>query len=307
MPPIDDRSVHVSVMPREVLHWMRIEPGLTVMDGTLGAGGHSRLILRALKGSGRLIGFDRDPMMLRYAESVLRAEPGSDQISIDLIQGSYADALEHLQSAGVSGVDRIVLDLGLSSDQLADRGRGFGFDAGGPLDMRFDVSTGVSAGQLLKTIDVEELTRIFTDYGEEPAAASIASEIIHRRQQGNPVSTAADLEEVVLKVLRQPRSSGGRNPATRVFQALRIAVNHELEHVERMLSQVLSLILNPGGIVVVLTFHSLEDRIVKNAFKGLQGWQILTKTPLEATPAEVRLNPRSRSAKLRAVQRPFDR
>lgn len=305
MPPSDDRSVHVSVMPREVLHWLRIEPGLTVMDGTVGAGGHSRLILRALGTSGRLVGFDRDPMMLKYAEAVLQAEPAYGSIQVNLVQASYADAAEHLKRLEITAVDRIVLDLGLSSDQLADRERGFGFDAGGPLDMRFDISSGMSAQQLLKTIGIEELTRIFADYGEEPAAAGIATEIIYRRQQGNPVETATELEDVVLKVLRQTRSSSGRNPATRVFQALRIAVNHELEHVERMLSQVLNLILNPGGIVVVLTFHSLEDRIVKNAFKGLQGWQILTKTPLEATPAEVRLNPRSRSAKLRAVQKPF--
>ncbi|MBL8814595.1 MAG: 16S rRNA (cytosine(1402)-N(4))-methyltransferase RsmH [Planctomyces sp.] len=298
-----NRPVHVPVMPREVIQWLRIQPGQTVMDGTLGAAGHSRLILKALNGTGRLIGFDRDPMMLAYAEQNLRQEPLSDSIQLSLIHASYAESRERLAERSIAGVDRILLDLGLSSDQLSDQGRGFGFDAGGPLDMRFDISRGRPASELLAKTSQEELTSIFETYGEEPASRQIAAEIVRRRQTGQLISTAEQLEEVILSTLRHSRDGSGRNPATKVFQALRIAVNQELDHVERMFDEVLPAILNPGGIVVVLTFHSLEDRIVKNAFKGLQGWQILTKTPVEASPAEIRLNPRSRSAKLRAAQK----
>lgn len=286
-------------MPREVMQWLAISPGLTVLDGTVGAGGHSSLIAAALGDHGVLIGLDRDPMMLKFAGEKLQAEQHS---GIHLVRASYADAVQVLQTLNVAGTDRVVLDLGLSSDQLADRQRGFGFDAGGPLDMRFDPNAGVSAAQLLADLNQEQLEEILRTFGEEPAAARIAAEMIRRRQAGHPVATAEELTECVSKAVGTTRTASGKNPATRVFQALRIAVNGELQHLERMLSEVLPAILNPNGIVVILTFHSLEDRIVKNAFKGHHGWQVLTKTPVEATPAEVRLNPRSRSAKLRAAR-----
>ena len=299
MPSADHRPVHVPVMPREVLQWLQLTSGLTVLDGTVGAGGHSQLILKALGESGQLIGLDRDPMMLAIAGQKLQPE---QHRNCELLRSSYADASSVLQQLGVVGVDRVLLDLGLSSDQLSDRQRGFGFDAGGPLDMRFHPHEGRPAAELLRTLDEKQLEDIFRTHGEEPAAAKVASEIVRRRRLGHPVITAEELESCVRDAVGAARNTGGRNPATRVFQALRIATNDELQHVERMLTDVLPTIMNPGGIAVILTFHSLEDRIVKNAFKGHQGWQVLTKTPLEASPAEIRLNPRSRSAKLRAAR-----
>ena len=294
--PADLRPVHIPVMPREVLQWLQLSPGLTVLDGTVGAGGHSSLILKALGPAGRLIGVDRDPMMLNFAAAKLSG------VNCLLSRGSYLEAAEILRSNGLEKVDRVLLDLGLSSDQLADRDRGFGFDAGGPLDMRFHPQEGRSAAQFLQQSTQAELQEVLETWGEEPAARRIAAEVHRRLQTGGAVETTADLQSCVAAVCGDLRSSSGRTALTRVFQALRIRVNEELEHADRMLTQVLPQILNTDGIAVVISFHSLEDRIVKNAFKGNQGWQVLTKTPIEAQPAEVRLNPRSRSAKLRAAR-----
>ncbi|MEZ6125173.1 MAG: 16S rRNA (cytosine(1402)-N(4))-methyltransferase RsmH [Planctomycetaceae bacterium] len=288
-------SIHIPVMHREVLHALDLSEGLTVMDGTVGAGGHSRLIAERI-GTGRLIGFDRDPMMLNFAEQRLEG------FHSFLFHASYADAPEYLMECGQPQVDRVLLDLGLSSDQLSDRERGFGFDAGGPLDMRFDTSRGRAAADLLMTAGEEELKTIFEEFGEEPFAGQIAARICQERKTVR-IDRADQLESCVRMAVPSGRQATGKNPATRVFQALRIAVNNELEHVQRMMNDVLPGILKPGGIAVIITFHSLEDRIVKSAFKGKQSWQVLTRSPIEPTPAEVRLNPRSRSAKLRAARR----
>ncbi len=294
--PADIRPVHIPVMPREVLQWLQLSPGLTVLDGTVGAAGHSSLILKAIGPTGWLIGVDRDPMMLGFAREKLSGD------NCLLTRGSYLEAAEILSRFGRNRVDRVLLDLGLSSDQLADRNRGFGFDAGGPLDMRFHPHEGRSAAQFLQQSSQDELQTVLETWGEEPAARRIAAEVHRRLHAGNAVTTAADLQACVAAVCGDLRSDGGRTALTRVFQALRITVNEELDHANRMLTQVLPQILNTDGIAVVISFHSLEDRIVKNAFKGNQGWQILTKTPIEAQPAEVRLNPRSRSARLRAAR-----
>jgi len=293
---MSSQSVHVSVMPREVLHYLQLFEGLTVMDGTVGAAGHSVQILERIGASGRLIGFDRDPMMLGYAEQKLNTP------NVILFQSSYINAAQCLAEAGIETVDRVLLDLGLSSDQLTDRDRGFGFDAGGPLDMRFDTSQGSPAAEVLRTSDQQTIENILTEFGEEPFARQIASQICQQRSK-QPISTTEDLEAIVRTAIPRAAMKSKKNPATRVFQALRIAVNDELKHVQQMMTDVLPAILKPGGIAVILTFHSLEDRIVKSAFKGKQEWQALTKTPIESTPAETRLNPRSRSAKLRTARR----
>ncbi len=279
-------------MLREVLQQLQPDPGLTVLDGTVGAGGHSAEILRRIGPNGRLIGFDRDPMMLQFARHRLSGE------NVVLFQAPYSEAADRLRQADLLPVDRVLLDLGVSSDQLADRGRGFGFDAGGRLDMRFDTNSGPAAARLLESCSREELVRIFSDYGEEPQAERIADAVLQRRQK-TPVTTAEELADLVRGIVRPTRH---RDPATRVFQALRIAVNRELEHLERTMTHVLPAILRSSGLVVVITFHSLEDRIVKSAFKGHQGWHVLTKTPLRPSPAEIRINPRSRSAKLRTAR-----
>jgi len=282
-------SIHKPVMLREVLQQLDLHPGLTVMDGTVGAGGHSTEIRNRIGAEGRIVGFDRDTMMLAFAAERL-ADPNTN-----LIHAPYSEAAEKLAEIGVTHVDRVLLDLGLSSDQLSDRERGFGFDAGGRLDMRFDVSRGVPVDEYIRRTSREELIRVMSEFGEEPQAERIADALQHQR-----IESAEQLAELIRKATRS--STSRRDPATRVFQALRIAVNEELQHLEYMMSQVLPTILKQDGLAVIITFHSLEDRIVKSAFKGHQGWHVLTKTPLRPTPAEVRVNPRSRSAKLRSAK-----
>lgn len=280
-------------MLREVLQQLQLEPGLTVMDGTVGAAGHTSEILRRIGESGRVVGFDRDPMMLQHAAERL------GDASVTLIHAAYSQAVSELAAHGIPHVDRVLLDLGLSSDQLIDRQRGFGFDAGGDLDMRFDVTQGKSVAEFLQTCSRDELVRVIREFGEEPQADRIA-DALRQHQQKDSIRSAEQLAEVIRRAVRSGDS--GRDPATRVFQAFRIAVNEELQHLEHMMSQVLPAVLKRDGIAVIITFHSLEDRIVKSAFKGHQGWHVLTKTPLRPAPAEVRINPRSRSAKLRAAR-----
>ncbi|MEZ6056840.1 MAG: 16S rRNA (cytosine(1402)-N(4))-methyltransferase RsmH [Planctomycetaceae bacterium] len=289
-------TVHRPVLFREVSAQLALSPGLMVVDGTVGAGGHSREILPQIRPGGQLIGIDRDPMMLQFAS---QSVSGDD---VHLCQGSYSELAELLIPMSLSTVDRVLLDLGLSSDQLADRERGFGFDAGGRLDLRFDVSQGRSAAEWLQQSSVQELTRIFQEFGEEPQAERIARGIAQHRA-ASPIETAEDLAAAVLKALGVSRSAKEKHPATRIFQALRIAVNQELEHLERFLDSVLPKVLNPGGRIAIITFHSLEDRLVKQAFRDTTRWNNLTKKPIEASPAEIRMNPRSRSARLRVAER----
>jgi 16S rRNA (cytosine1402-N4)-methyltransferase len=290
-------SRHQPVLLRETLTWLDLRPGLVVVDGTVGAGGHSQHILSRIGPTGTLIGLDRDPMMLNFAGAKVRGD------NVHLVHSSYARLPQVLESLGRTRVDRVLLDLGLSSDQLSDAGRGFGFEAAGDLDLRFDITQGQPAWQLLETIDEADLERILTDYGEEHFSGAIARNIV-RTRSARPIRTPQDLTAAVSagipdRFLRDAR----KHPATRVFQALRIAVNRELEQLESLLSEGLSATLAPGGRAVVISFHSLEDRLVKNAFQDEKRWQNLTSKPVQASAAEERLNPRSRTAKLRAALR----
>jgi len=289
------RTVHVPVMVREVLSQMQLESGLTIVDGTVGAGGHSQQILKKIDAESRLIGLDRDPAMLARAAQVL------DDPRVSLRQSSYAELKPVLEELNINKVDRVLLDLGLSSDQLADAERGFGFDTTGPLDMRFDVTQGIPVAELLATADGEELEAIFTDYGEETESRRLTEQIIAARSQGG-IRTAGDLKTLVERVVGTP-AKGKSHPATRIFQALRIAVNRELEQLDTFLKQILPDVLNDGGLALIITFHSLEDRLVKQAFRESELWENITRKPLTATPSEVRWNPRSRSAKLRVAKR----
>ena len=287
------------MLVREVLAALALKPGMSAADGTVGAGGHAAKLAAAVGPGGRLIGVDRDPMMLRHAAEALAPFPWAT-----VHQASHSELRDVLDEQGVDRLDAALLDLGLSSDQLADETRGFGFAVGdgrggGPLDLRFDAERGRPAADLLAEEDETELTRIFTEYGEHPKAEAIAAEVV-RRRPADPVRTATDLAELVLAVA--PAGSGS-HPATRIFQALRIAVNDELSHVERTLRDTLPAVLKPGGRAAVLTFHSLEDRLAKRAFVEEHGWRPLAKKPVTATPSEIRLNPRARSAKLRAAVR----
>lgn len=290
-------TIHQPVLLREVIRALELEPGLVVVDGTVGGGGHSRKILDQIGEMGTLIGLDRDPMMLKLAETRLH------QANCFLRQASYIEMPRILKELGLGEVDRVLLDLGLSSDQLADESRGFGFEAEGPLDLRFDTTQGQPAWEWIKDQSEDELVTVLETFGEERFSKAIAQELIRRRKT-NPVQSARDLVDAVEQAVPESaRRSARKHPATRVFQALRIAVNQELKHVETAMKEILPQVLKPGGRAVVITFHSLEDRIVKDAFRDASQWQNLTTHPTKASPTEQRLNPRSRTAKLRAARK----
>ncbi len=289
-------TIHVPVMPDEVMEWLDPQPGQIMVDGTLGGGGHTRLLAAAVADEGRVVAVDRDPAPVARAETTLKGLP------ILLAQSTYADIPEILEESGIEGVDGVLLDLGLSSDQLEDRERGFSFHSDGPLDLRFDPESGKSAAQLLQRITPESLADIIYQYGEERFSRRIARAICDRQRQ-KPVTTAADLAEIVSRCIpARVRHQQQIHPATRTFQALRIAVNEELKQLEIALKR-LPDCLNPGGKLVIISFHSLEDRMVKNAFRDDDRLEVLTRKPVLATEAEVDRNPRARSAKLRVARR----
>jgi 16S rRNA (cytosine1402-N4)-methyltransferase len=243
---------------------------------------------------GRVVGLDRDPAAIERAERELRGLP------VLVACSSYADTPEVLAEAGIEAVDGVLLDLGLSSDQLEDRQRGFSYHADGPLDLRFDPTHGEPAARLIARLSAEHLADLIYRYGEERCSRRIARAIVERRRE-RPVETAGDLAEIVRRAV--PRDYDPRiDPATRTFQALRIAVNGELEHLELALRR-LPPLLAPGGRLAIISFHSLEDRLVKEAFRTSPLLQVVTGKPLRPTEAEVAANPRSRSAKLRVAER----
>ncbi|HEU4754348.1 MAG TPA: 16S rRNA (cytosine(1402)-N(4))-methyltransferase RsmH [Armatimonadota bacterium] len=309
-------------MLRECLEYLAPRPGAVMVDGTLGLGGHALALLERIGPEGRLIGLDRDPEALRRAENRLRAacpEWGWGACPVEVAQTNFRDlgpALERLRAAAVDG---FLFDLGVSSMQLDLAERGFSFRAAGPLDMRMDPSTGPTAAELVNTLPEAELARLLWELGEERYSRRIARRIVEQRRQ-EPFATTAQLAELVRSVY-PPRERHGRiHPATRSFQALRIRVNEELEALEPALMAAADR-LAPGGRIVVLSYHSLEDRIVKRTFEYLSGRcrcapelpacqcgarervRLLTRKPLEPTPDEVARNPRARSARLRAVER----
>ena len=288
-------TTHRPVLLGDVVRLLNPRPGGIYVDATLGGGGHAAAILRASQLDGRLIGIDRDPEALRRAEE--RFQEIADRV--ELVSGSFADLGAHLDEVGVSEVDGILADLGLSSDQLADPGRGFSFSAEGPLDMRFNPTEGPTAADLVNELAAEQLADLLWEYGEERRSRAIARRIVERR----PIRTTHELRRAVVSVLGPRRR--GIDPATRTFQALRIAVNQELGALHLFLEQAPHR-LKLGGRLVVISYHSLEDRIVKHRFRALAvepRFHILTKKPVVADAASVADNPRARSAKLRALER----
>jgi 16S rRNA (cytosine1402-N4)-methyltransferase len=289
MPPL-----HVPVMVRKVLAALDPQPGQTLVDGTLGGGGHARLLAERIAPNGMLIALDRDPRAIAAAEQHLRGLP------VKLAQANFCDLPSVLDELGVDRVDGILLDLGLSSDQLADQSRGFSFDATGELDLRFNTDEGEPAWRLLARLPEKQLADLIYKFGEERYSRRIARRIVDFRDAA-PIQTAADLSALVRRCV--PRSPKERiDPATRTFQALRIAVNRELESLELALERIPDR-LTDGGHLVIISFHSLEDRLVKQAFRGDPRLEAVTKKPLVACDEEVQQNPRSRSAKLRAARR----
>ena len=286
--------VHVPVMLAEVLEWLDPQPGQTFVDGTLGAGGHTRAIAEAVGPEGTVVSLDRDPAARAAAETNLRGLP------IMLVDSSYADLPRVLEQLEIPAVDGILLDLGLSSDQLEDDERGFSLRSTGPLDMRFDPREGESVAEYLAKVQEEDLANAIFRYGEERNSRRIARAIVRRRAT-QPIETAADLTDIVHSVMRRP-GPGQIDSATRTFQALRIAVNGELDALERAL-QTFPNLLAPDGRLAMISFHSLEDRPIKQAFRDDLRLDVLTRKPIRPSAAEVDENPRARSAKLRVATR----
>jgi 16S rRNA (cytosine1402-N4)-methyltransferase len=291
----ESASVHIPVLSAETLEWLQPQPGETFVDGTLGGGGHTRLLAERVGSAGRVIGLDRDQAALARAERELAGLP------VMIAHSNFCDLPEVLAEIGIEKVDGILLDIGLSSDQLADRERGFSFDSDGPLDLRFDVEHGQPAYALLARLTEKSLADVIYQYGEERFSRRIAREIVERRST-NPVHTAAELAELVRRCVPRTPDSERIHPATRTFQALRIAANDELKSLEIALRR-LPDCLRPGGRLAIISFHSLEDRRVKDAFRDDPRLSNLTRKPITASEAELTANPRSRSAKLRVAQR----
>ncbi len=288
-------SVHVSVLLEQVVHWLAPQPGMVLVDGTLGGGGHTQVLAAAVKPDGLVIGIDRDPAAIDAAEKKLKGLP------VRLAQANFCDLPEVLEQLKIREVDGVVLDLGLSSDQLADRDRGFSFSADGPLDLRFDPDEGEPARRLINRLSAEHLAQLISSYGEERFSWRIARAIVARRED-RPIETSADLAEIVRGAV--PNIPGGQriDKATRTFQALRIAVNDELKSLDIALRRIPGC-LRTGGRMAVISFHSLEDRRVKEAFLANEHLKVLTRRPIRPDDEETANNPRSRSAKLRVAEK----
>ena len=310
---------HVPVLLKEAIDFLAVKRGGTYLDATVGLGGHSYEIARRLGAPGHLIGFDKDPAALEQARERLKPinsrsslvvseaaaerpttsdqRPELDWPQITLIHGSFAEAGERVAPASLDGM---MADLGVSSLQLNDSARGFSFQAEGPLDMRMNPVSGETAEQVVNHIDERELADVIYEFGEERRSRRIARAIVRSR----PIRTTKQLVEVVSAAARSMKHER-IHPATRTFQALRIFVNRELDDLKALL-EAAPRVLKPGGRLVTISFHSLEDRIVKDALRegAKQGWyELLTKKPVTAGEEEIERNPRSRSAKMRAARK----
>jgi 16S rRNA (cytosine1402-N4)-methyltransferase len=286
---------HVSVLTEQVLAFLNPLPGQIIVDATIGAGGHARALVERILPGGRLIGLDRDAAMLALAASRLKA------LSIALREANFDRLPEILAELDIRAADGVLADLGVCSDQIDDPARGFSFQKSGPLDMRMD-SAGEPASSIVRRLSERELADLFWKFGEERWSRRIARNIVETRRR-MPLETTEQLAELVRRSVPRPRHGRSSiDPATRVFQALRIAVNDELGALERFLTRLPDCIL-PGGRAVIISFHSLEDRLVKHAFRDRDSWEVLTRKPIQASDEELRNNPRARSAKLRAARR----
>jgi 16S rRNA (cytosine1402-N4)-methyltransferase len=288
-----DRPVrHVPVLLEEVLRWLAPAAGQIWVDATVGAGGHALPLAEAVGPEGRLIALDQDPTMLALARSRLAGRP------VTFIQSRF-DRLPHILSTlGIEQVDGLLADLGFASDQVDDPQRGLSFRQDGPLDMRMDPTADLTAEEIVNSWSERDLARLLWEYGEERYSRRIARQIVEQRRR-HPLRRTTELAELVRRCV--PRR-GSIDPATRTFQALRIAVNEELQALERLLA-VLPDLIRPGGRVGFICFHSLEDRPVKQAFRQAELWQVLTRKPITPSEEEMARNPRARSARLRVAQR----
>ena len=305
---------HISVLLRQCLDGLHIKPDGIYVDGTLGGAGHSSQIAARLT-TGRLIGIDRDPVALKAAGE--RLAPYQDRVT--LVHSNFCEVKQILKDLDIPGVDGILLDLGVSSPQLDDGARGFSYMADAPLDMRMNSGDALNAHTVVNTWPYEELKRILYDYGEERYAPQIASAICRRREAA-PIETTLELVDVIRSAMPASALREKQHPAKRSFQAIRIAVNDELGSVEKVMADAVEC-LNPGGRLAVITFHSLEDRIVKNGMaEAARGCtcppnfpvcvcgkkpkvKLISRKPIVASQEELDANPRSRSAKLRVCEK----
>ena len=305
---------HVSVLRDECIKYLNIRPDGVYVDGTLGMGGHSEAIASRLT-TGRLIGIDRDERALDFARR--RLAPFGSRVT--LLKGNFADIRQLLESAGVTAADGMLFDLGVSSPQLDNAERGFSYMKDAPLDMRMDERSPLTAYEVVNTWSEAELRSIFWRYGEERYAGRIAAAIASGREE-KPIETTGELVELIRKTMPASALREKQHPAKRCFQAIRIAVNDELGSLERMLEQAEGC-LAPGGRLLVISFHSLEDRIVKEAIRRreagctcpkefpvctcgfVQSFRSVTRKPIAPSPREIEANPRARSARLRIVQK----
>ena len=296
----DINALHEPVLFKEVLDFLKLSPGRLVVDCTVGGGGHAQGILERILPGGFLIGIDRDADALGLARERLKVYEGS----FKLVHGNFKDIALILKDLNIVSVDGLLLDLGLSSYQLSDTKRGFSFRTNGPLDMRMDKTQELTAYTLVNHLDEEGLARIINDYSQEHFAKRIAREIIFARKKKS-IQTTVELAGIILKSIPAKYRSRRLHPATRTFQALRIAVNNELDNLTFALDSCLDFI-SQGGRIAVISFHSLEDRIVKNKLRQFAKDSyvgIITKKPIVPSRTEILSNPRARSAKLRVGER----
>ncbi len=294
------RPRHVPVLLEEAMQYLNARPGGVVVDATLGLAGHSAEIARRLGAKGRLICFDRDPEAMQQAKARMeevRGELGAEMPSVEFVAKAFSEVESELESDSVDG---LLADFGVSSLQLDEAHRGFSFRADGPLDMRMDTRSGETAEQVVNQADEDELANLIYEFGEERRSRRIARAIVRAR----PITTTAELAKLIS--VAAPAMKGEKiHPATRTFQALRIRVNDELGEIESLLRSAPSL-LKPGGRLVLISFHSLEDRLVKDAFREARRkniFEVLTKKPIVAGEEEEMRNSRSRSAKMRAAEK----
>jgi 16S rRNA (cytosine1402-N4)-methyltransferase len=289
--------VHVPVLEAEVIQLLRLRKNGVYVDATLGLGGHAERILESIGPAGRVIGFEWDEQAARIAADRLRAYGGR----LTIVHRSYAELVEGLKEEGIDKIDGLLLDLGVSSLQLDRSERGFSFQVDGPLDMRMDKRLKDTAADLVQRLSKEELADIIYNYGEERQARRIADFIVRERAIGK-VERTGQLAEIVASAIPRKFHPKTKHVATRTFQALRIAVNREFDNLVNVLAAAPD-VLHPGARLGVITFHSVEDRIVKQTFTGNPAYKVITRRPVSPGADEVAGNPRARSAKLRVAER----
>ncbi len=313
-PTETDNTGHLPVLPAPVIELLDPQPGQVLLDCTAGRGGHGALLIPRLGPGGRYIGLDMDPGNVAYSRDRLAPIAKEAGVGMEIMHANFRDARGVLGTLGIDAVDGVLADLGFASNQVDDPARGLAFSEDGPLDMRLDTGATVTAERLVNTLPEGELADLIYEYGEERLSRRIARKIVEQRQR-EPITTTSGLAELVRRAYPRPtrpkgsKKSRGRgkriDPATRTFMALRIAVNDELGALDGLLAELPGLV-NPGGRAAIISFHSLEDRRVKRAFASLgqdAGFTVLTRKPVTAGDDEAQQNPRSRSAKLRGIQR----